>query len=199
MNKIFLLLIFSLPVISSFASDEDPSKELFDGETLSGWACVSGAPITGWKAQDQELVSSPDARGLVTLEKYTDFDFECDFQLDSKGIGGIYLRGRYEIQLLDDPSYPKIAENEKCGAIFRQVAPSKSAYQPSQWNNLKVRLVGRTVTVKLNDKTIIERKQIQQVSRGAINLNEDSPGPILLQTESSTIRFKNLKIAILKD
>ena len=194
MNRIPTTLFFIFLSFSPTAFAEETAEKLFDGKSLAGWACISGAPITGWSVKNQELVSSPDARALVSVDKFENFDFECDFQLDAKESGSVYLRGRYEVRLLDDPSYPKAPANEKCGSIFQQLAPTKSSYRPGQWNNLKIRLVDKIVTVKLNDTMVIERKQIRNLSRGAFNQNEQNPGPILLQSQGCSIRFKNLTI-----
>lgn len=195
MSKLFSSFLCVITLLGSASGiAEDQSETLFDGKSLDGWECVSGAPITGWFVRDGVLQSSRDAHGLMTVGRYADFDFECEFFLDPKSDCGIALRGRYELQLLDDSAFPKVPSNEKCGAIFRQHAPSESAYRSGDWNNLKVRLVGTTVTVKLNDKTIIDRKQIRHVSQGAVNQKEQAPGPMILQSQGSVIRFRKISI-----
>jgi choice-of-anchor C domain-containing protein len=108
----------------------------------------------------------------------------------------VYLRGRYEVQLIDDPNRPGVP-NRRCGAIWGRIAPIAPAYLgPRQWNHLLARLERKSVTVIMNGRTIIENQLILggPTSSIAVDDLEDQPGPILLSNEATIVRFKNLQI-----
>lgn len=186
------------------ADNDKESDEviLFDGRSLEHWVSADGGEITGWDVKNELIVSNPgeDVPYLVTKEKFKDFEFECEFMLGPKANGGVYLRGRYEVQLLDDKSFPKSKPVGKCGSIWGQIAPTKSAYQgPNKWNELKVKLRDKNVTITLNGTKIIDDKQIRKPTGGAIDENVEEPGPIALQSQSSDVRFRNLKIRTISE
>lgn len=82
----------------------------------------------------------------MTVDRFDDFQLECEFRLGPKANTGIFLRGRYELQLLDDNAYPKFRPNQLCGAIYGQLAPSKSVYLgANEWNTLMVTLKGKRI------------------------------------------------------
>jgi 3-keto-disaccharide hydrolase len=54
--------------------------------------------------------------------------------------------------------------------------------------------VGRVVTVTLNDELIIDRQTIPGITGGALDSDEGSPGPILIQGDHGPIEFRNLKL-----
>jgi hypothetical protein len=168
---------------------------LFDGKTLKGWKTPDSDEIHGFAVKNGEIVTVPekDMVLLATEEKFDDFEFQCDFWLSKKANSGVYLRGRYEVQLLDDPSYP--TARFRCGSIWGQLKPSKSAYHgPKEWNNLLVRLKQNTVTVILNGTTVIDKRHLEKPMKAPIDDLEDSRGPIALQNQDGIARFKNLTI-----
>jgi len=170
---------------------------LFDGKTLKGWKMLDFDSVQGWEARNGELVALPlqDVPLLLTEEKFDDFEFECEFWLDAKANSGIYLRGRYEVQLIDDGSFPKAGPKSRCGSIVGQLAPIKAMYRgPREWNTLVVRLENKTVTIVMNETTIIEKRYINEVTGEAVDDLEKQPGPIALQNRGGLARFRNLKI-----
>jgi 3-keto-disaccharide hydrolase len=172
-------------------------RPLFDGKTFKGWKTLGSNKIIGWKIQNSQLRTTTRKKVpyLVTKSSYDDFEFQCEFWMDKKANSGIYLRGRYEVQLLDDDSYPKVKAKDKCGALFGLLEPSQSVYRgPQKWNELKVRLEGKIVTIVMNGKTIINRRRINKVTGQAIDKNENQPGPIAIQHYGDLVRFRNIKI-----
>jgi hypothetical protein len=192
------------------------AKVLFDGKGLTGWLKRDGKP-TEWKVVDGVLQCVPGKGDVMTSEKFgPDFHLHIEFWLPlmekAKGQGransGVYLQGRYEIQVLD--SYMnETYENGSVGALYGLIAPDKAAQQkavkpPESWNAYditfhapradatgKVTEKGK-LTVKLNGVTLIENGQFDKVTGGAINSRLDEPGPILLQDHGNTVRFRNI-------
>ncbi len=172
-------------------------KPIFDGKSFKGWKTLNSNKPVGWVIRNGQLMTNNKKKipFLVTKESYQDFEFNCEFWLSKKANSGIYLRGRYEVQLLDDPNYPKVKPTGRCGSIYGLLAPTESAYRgPRKWNDLKVRLEGRNVTVILNEKTIINNRRISGVTGQAIDNFEEKPGPIALQHYGNLVRFRNISI-----
>jgi hypothetical protein len=170
---------------------------LFDGRTLKGWKPDKGNQIRGWTAVNGELRLSPiqGSTSLVSTNSFDDFEFQCEFWLNAKTASGVFLRGAYELQLLDDPSFPQVRQVGRCGAIWGLIAPSESAYHgPQQWNRLFVRLEGKTVSVVMNGTTVIDRQFIAQPTAGAYDASEGQPGPIVLQSQGTAAKFRSIEI-----
>lgn len=192
-----LEIVLKIEASSFEPASGDPMIDLFDGKTLKGWKGLDSDEVQGWAAESGEIVTTPGegTRLLLTDQKFDDFELRCDFWLDKKANSGVFLRGRYELQLVDDGSYPKFTPDQRSGAIYGQLAPRKFAYRgPRRWNSLSVRLERKTVTVVLNGVTVIDHRYIPKVTRASVDDLEDQPGPIALQRHTSQVKFRNLKI-----
>ena len=75
---------------------------LFDGTSLDAWGIqMKDRPIM-WKIEDGVMTNEPHGNNLVSNEKFKDFRIDAEYKVSEKGNSGIYLRGRYEMQVLDD-------------------------------------------------------------------------------------------------
>jgi hypothetical protein len=105
------------------------------------------------------------------------------------------LRGRYEVQVIDLPPDEQ-TEVGSLGAVYGYLAPSeRAALKPGDWQTMDITLVGRMVTVVLNGKTIISNREIPGITGAALDSNEGTPGPLLLQGDHGPIEYRNLTIA----
>lgn len=170
---------------------------LFGGSLLDNWESESFSPPSNWTLVEGILTCNRDGPSLVTKQKFKDFDLHIEFSLPRTAASGVFLRGRYEVQLLD-PSY-RLADGQTVsnigshGSIWGLIAPSEISYVgPNKWNSLDVRLRDRNVTVTLNDKTVIRDQRIDRPTAGAIDRNESTPGPIMLQSSTVPgVQFRN--------
>jgi hypothetical protein len=106
----------------------------------------------------------------------------------------VYLRGRYEVQIEDTPKR-EIPLPVDIGAIYGFLPPNEiAATGPGSWQTYDVTLVGRRVTVVLNGRTIIADQLIPGPTGGALDSDEASPGPILLQGDHTSIEFRAIRI-----
>jgi hypothetical protein len=185
------------PDLSRFVARWGTEKELFDGKSLAGWKVRSEKPKQpGWEAKDGELVCShPGAENdLYTEKKFQDFKLHVEYRVAKGENSGVYLRGRYEMQVLGDAGEKP---NEHSNAsIYGRIAPSENPSRPfPEWNVADVELVGRTVTVVLNGKTVIDKKKIEGITGGAFpDPWEEETGPILLQGDHGKVAYRNLRI-----
>lgn len=143
------------------------------------WSFANGVLINGAKGTD-----------LVTTAKFEDFHLEAEYCYPEGSNSGIYLRGRYEFQILDDfGASPSVGSS---GAIYGFFEPSENAIHPhDEWNRAVITLVGREVTIVLNGKTVVQGS-IPGITGGALDSNESEPGPILLQGDHGPVQFRKL-------
>lgn len=166
---------------------------LFDGKTLQGWRLRDPKAKRGWAVVKGELaVVDPEGNAdLVSERSFQDLKLHVEFNVDPHSNSGVYLRGRYEIQILDDSS--KAADAHGCGALYSRIAPRPGAAGPAgQWQSYDITLVGRRLTVVLNGKTVIDDAYVDGITGGAIDPFEGEPGPLMLQGDHGKVRFRNI-------
>ena len=107
------------------------------------------------------------------------------------GNSGIYLRGMYEIQVLD--SYNKGLDPHNMGALYSRITPSVSAEKPAgTWQTLDISLCDRHLTVILNGINIIDNKPVYGPTGGAMKSDVFTPGPIYLQGDHDKVQYRNI-------
>jgi hypothetical protein len=167
---------------------------LFDGKTLDGWSLRDPEAKMGWAVVDGELavVEPKDNADLVSDAVFQDMKLHLEFKVAPRSNSGVYLRGRYEIQILDDPEM--VDDSHGCGGLYSRIAPSQDATKPAgEWNTYDITFVGRDLTVVLNDKEIISGT-VEGITGGAINPFEGEPGPLMLQGDHGKVRFRNIVV-----
>jgi hypothetical protein len=91
-------------------------EPLFDGKDLNGWE-PDDPSNNHWVAQDGELVNQAAGANIRTTRKFGDFKLHIEYNCPGDGNSGVYLRGRYEVQV----EYEKAGENDKfhgMGSIY---------------------------------------------------------------------------------
>lgn len=165
-------------------------EELFNGKDMTGWH-TSGA--NQWVVENEVLKSPKSGSNLLTDKTFTDFKLHIEFRFPKGSNSGVYLRGRYEVQIEDDEVGQAISE--QLGAVYGFIAPSEYAGSGSgTWQAYDITLTGRMVTVVLNGKTIICNREIPGTTGGAINSNEGEPGPLMIQGDHGPIEYRNIVI-----
>jgi Domain of Unknown Function (DUF1080). len=108
---------------------------------------------------------------------------------------GIYLRGRYEVQVED--SFGKDPNSILFGAVYGFLTPNQMAAKPAgEWQVFDITLIGRRVTIIANDKIIINDQIIPGITGGALDSNEGAPGPIMLQGDHGKVEYRNITIRL---
>lgn len=128
---------------------------------------------------------------LVTEESFRDFRLHVEFKYPPGSNSGIYLRGRYEVQIQDD--YGKEPGSRFIGGVYGFLTPVKNAGKPAgEWQSYDITLLGRWITVVLNGETVIDHQEIPGITGGALDSHEGEPGPIMLQGDHGPVTFRNL-------
>ena len=170
------------------------SESLFDGASLTGWHPRDYA-AKRWQVENGLLVT-PGSGGsdLISNQRFTDFKLHAEFRVAPGANSGIYLRGRYEVQVEDDraPEGPSM----RTGGVYGYLAPAAPAPRESgTWHAYDITLIGRRVTVVLDGRTLIADKEIPGLTGGALSADEGAPGPIMLQgSESGRVEYRNIVI-----
>ncbi len=170
----------------------DRPVTLFNGRDLSGWKAY-GPGADNWTVDRGVLRNRGRGTNLVTQRNFLDFRLHAGFRYPKGGNSGIYLRGRYEVQLEDTPgSEPGVLG---IGAIYGHLVPNElAALGPDRWQSLDITLVGRRVTVVLNDRTVIADQLIPGPTGGAMDSHEGLSGPIYLQGDHGPVEFREIVI-----
>ena len=170
-----------------------PPIELFNGRDLSAWtAMVPGQPL-GWAVENGIAKNVAGANNLVSKETFWNFELHAEYKLGEHTNGGIGLRGRYEVQILEDFGKPQ--DTHSHGALYSRYAPLVNASRPvGEWQTLDVRLVGRWVTITLNGQKTVDHREIEGLTAIAGNGDESNPGPFIVQGDHGAVEFRKFMI-----
>lgn len=161
---------------------------LFDGTDMASWQAFGESQ---WRIDDGELTNVAAGANLISRQTFTDFKLHVEFRYPSGANSGVYLRGRYEVQILDTRGLEPA--NDHLGAIYGFLAPSEDhASEAGEWQSIDITLVGRLVTVAVNGKTVISNREIPGITGGALDSDEVAPGPLILQGDHGPVKFRNI-------
>jgi len=167
---------------------------LFNGKDLSGWRMSNPQAAKVWKVENGAMITPGNGPELINGSKFEDFKLHVEFNCGPNSNSGVYLRGRYEVQIETD----SIEEppSHHMGSIYGFLAPQpEQPRRPGEWQTYDITLVGRTVTVVQNGQTTIDNQEIPGITGGALDSHEGLPGPIYLQgSEKGRVAFRSVVI-----
>ena len=179
-----------------------PPITLFSGRDLSGWSVSDPAKKNGWSARDGMLRNDTaktdfsaygDHANLRTEAEFTDFQLHLEFRLPAGqgGNSGIYLCGRYEVQVTHRDSSMQGINGP--GALFGRILPATNAGKPAgEWETYDITFVDRHVTIVQNGVKVIDHQPVAGPTGGALSADVTQPGPILLQGDHTAVEYRNL-------
>lgn len=164
-------------------------KNMLD-DNLSRWIIPEN---NKFKMVDGVLVNPEVGGNLVTKEQFDDFKLSAEFRYPEGSNSGIYLRGRYEVQIEDSPvDKPSTIS---IGGIYGFIEPAVyAAKKPGEWQTFEITLVGRNVTIVHNGIEVISNRPIPGITGGSLDSHEGSPGPIMIQGDHGPIEFRKFVI-----
>ncbi len=164
---------------------------LFNGKNLDGWQAVGGE--NQWMVEKGVLKSPKSGANLRSVATFNDFKLHVEFRYPEESNSGVYLRGRYELQVTDSKGREPL--KDQLGAVYGFIAPlSMPAKAAGEWQSFDITLIGRVVTVLLNGKMIISSDVIPGITGGALDSNEGEAGPIYFQGDHGPIEYRNIII-----
>jgi hypothetical protein len=176
------------------------AQVLLNGVDLEGWELNEAGASNGWSVVDGVLVNDPvrkegEARrpfgNLRTTATFEDFNLQLEVNVPKGSNSGVYLRGIYEIQVMD--SYGSELDSHNMGGLYSRITPSEAAEKPAgEWQQMDITLCKRHLSVILNGKTIIDNQPVRGVTGGALTSDQFLPGPILLQGDHGKVSYRNI-------
>jgi len=167
--------------------------QLFDGKDLGGWQALNPSTPMKWTVVDGVLRNAPPTTDLISERKFWNFTLHVDFRIVEHSNSGIGLRGRYEIQILDD--YGKEPNTHGAAALYSRIAPRVNASKkPGEWQTYDIRLVGRTLTVTHNGVKVLDKVHVDGLTAIANNADEAEPGPFIVQGDHSYVEIKSFVV-----
>jgi hypothetical protein len=166
--------------------------QLFNGKDLTGWRPDKENSAAQWKVEDGTLISPGHGPELINGPKFEDFKLHIEFNIGPNSNSGVYLRGRYEVQVEDNSTQEPPSHHT--GGVYGFLAASpEMPRKPGEWQSFDITLIGRMITVVQNGQTIIDNKEIPGITGGALDSHEELPGPIYLQgSEDGHIAYRNI-------
>jgi hypothetical protein len=146
-----------------------------------------------WTVTKGVLTSAKSGSNLMTKKTFEDFKLHVEFRYPKGSNSGVYLRGRYEVQIVDSKGMEPW--NDEFSAIYGFLPANEMvAKDAGEWQTYDITLVGRMVTIIANGKTVISLATIPGITGGAIDSKEGMPGPIMIQGDHGPIEFRNIQI-----
>ncbi|GAB1451599.1 DUF1080 domain-containing protein [Draconibacterium sp.] len=173
--------------------------QLFNGKDLTGWKLINPKQANGFKVVGGVLVNDPvnpegqrvNFGNLRTEKEYEDFKLTLEVNVPEHSNSGVYLRGMYEIQVVD--SYGKELDSHNMGALYSRIKPTASAEKKGgEWQTMEIILCDRHVTVILNGTKIIDNQPAYGPTGGAMQADVFKPGPIYLQGDHGKVSYRNM-------
>ena len=164
---------------------------LFDGKSLDAWDVQHQERPMNWRVEDGAMTNDPKANNLVAKEKFYDFKLNAEYKVSPKGNSGMYLRGRYEMQILDDAGTAPFDRGHM--SIYGRKAPLVVASKPAgEWQTAEITIVGNCVSATLNGQKIHDNSKIVGITGGALDAKETEPGPIMIQGDHEKVWFRKV-------
>jgi len=185
------------------AAPPDGAVILFDGT----------AETAGKHWKDPKLDGDLLMQGARSLDEFGDFTMHIEFRLpwmpeargQSRGNSGLYVAGRYEVQMLD--SFGLAGLDNECGGIYKVAEPKQNlCYPPLRWQTYDLeftsakfdtegeKTANARLTVRHNGYLIHENLEIPGPTGGAVTMDEKGPGPVVLQNHGNPVRYRNIWI-----
>lgn len=185
---------------------------LFDGSSAEQWRRADGMADCPWRIEDGAMVVVPGAGSITSRQAFRDIQLHIEFATpavvvgDGQGRGnsGVYLMGRYEVQILDsfgNETFPK----GQCGAIYNTHPPLVNASRPpGEWQTYDIvfraprfddlgnKVGNASITVLHNGVLIHDSAEVPSPTGAAPNRESPGAGPIYLQDHGNPVRFRNI-------
>jgi hypothetical protein len=195
---------------------------LFDGSkaSLEGWATADGKSPAAWALADGGAMEVRGGGGGIKTRRTFDGHFllHVEFRVpyepknrgQNRGNSGIYLQGRYEVQVLD--SYGLDSQNNDCGAIYEVAKPKVNACKaPTVWQTYEIdfrapacqdgkKVEPARISVVQNGRVVQDDVKVPvENTRAGLGGDVCTPGPIYLQDHGHPVQYRNIWLVPVKE
>jgi hypothetical protein len=190
---------------------------LFDGTDIDAWVSVNNGGPIGWQlAADGTMVVTPGAGNIITRQEFEDVFVHVEYKTPAfppnvtgqdRGNSGVYLKGSYELQVLDSAAEPPLPDG--CGAIYNISPPLSVACNPQEvWNTYEIEFQAprfddqgnklpnanaRVLSATLNGVLVQDDVEVPRATEAG---RPETPGPagIMLQDHGNLVAFRNIYV-----
>ncbi len=200
-------------VVGSVRADLNKANTI---TTDKGAGVLVNVPVANAPAD----AKNPYKYDLVTTMNHGDVDLELDYMMASQSNSGVYLQGRYEVQLRDswDIRTPNVHDN---GAVYERwdekrpegqkgyeghAARQNASRAPGLWQHLKISFQAprfnangqktenaRVIRIELNGVPVQENIELTGPTRGSLFADEKALGPLRFQGDHGAVAFRNIR------
>ncbi|HLU48982.1 MAG TPA: DUF1080 domain-containing protein [Planctomycetota bacterium] len=174
-----------------------PPVALLSEKGLDGWQARDPRQKLGWSVESGVLTNAPPDIDIVSKARFDDFRLHLEYKVAPGGNSGVYLRGRYEVQILDDfrPGEARTSPHGN-GAVYSRIPQARNVSRPAgEWQTYDITLIDRYLTVVLNGEKIVDNERLDGITGGAIDPWESHPGPLMLQGDHGKVWFRNITVS----
>ena len=164
-----------------------------------------------WDLIDGAMQVAPGTGSIMTRQKFNNFQMHLEFRSpfmpgskgQARGNSGVYLQGRYEVQVLD--SYGLEGMDNECGGIYKVARPLVNmCAPPTQWQTYDVdfraaivdqngnKLENPRLTLLHNGVMIYNNLEIPVPTDGGLDKDMSKPGPLFLQDHNDLVQYRNI-------
>jgi hypothetical protein len=166
---------------------------LFDGKSMDAWDVQTKDKPMGWTVVDGTMTNVPHANNLISKQKFQDYKIHAEYKLEPNSNSGIYIRGRYELQVLDDYGKPTFERGHM--SVYGWHTPRVNASKPvGEWQTMEATVVANKVTVVLNGQKVQDNVTLEAITGGALDANEAEPGPVMIQGDHEKVTYRNITV-----
>ncbi len=187
---------------------------LFNGKDFKEWKHTrkkEGEDKVKWELVDGAMRVKPRTGSIITRKQFTDvklhIEFRTPFMPEKRGQGrgnsGVYLQGRYEVQVLD--SYGLEGLDNECGGIYKVGPPLVNmCAPPTQWQTYDITFLAPrfdsagnskskpTLTVVHNGVKVHDKTEAKGPTTASLGGKTSEPGGIYLQDHGNKVEFRNI-------
>jgi len=225
-----LVIALSLFVQRAMAEAAEGGKALITKD-MSGWKLKDANATQVWKIvsdvkldkDPKKLVATDETPGdspvlfrqpvehgsdIYTEQEFGDCEVHVEFVVPRNSNSGVYLMGRYEVQVLDSFGKPdnKLGTGD-VGSVYNTSKPSKNASKaPGEWQSFDVIFQAprfengkktqnaKFISVKLNGVEVNKDVEVKGGTGGQLHNEEAEKGPLLLQGDHGIVAFRNIRV-----
>lgn len=181
---------------------------LFDGKNLDAWQPTEKP----WTIEEGGAMQVGKGN-IVSKQEFGDHKLHLEFRTplmadkrgQARGNSGVYIFGRYEVQVLDSFGLPT-ADNE-CGGIYKKAVPKVNAsLPPTEWQTYDItfhapkydasgkKVKNAVIKVEHNGIVIHDNAELDGATPGGVSGDEAPKGVLLLQDHHNPVQYRNIWI-----
>ena len=185
------------------ASSEEGFVKIMDGKTFNGWK-IAEEKANSWKIEDGAFVAKGDRSHLFYVgdeKPFKDFELKVDVMTEPGSNGGIYFHTKWQ-----ESGWPKAGfecqvnvthtDWKKTGSLYDIANLGVTPAKDNEWWTQHITVKGNKVTVRINDKVVLEYNEPAGAQAGKDFMRKIDEGTFALQAHDpkSVVRFKNIRV-----